>query len=179
MQTEVCIEEGRVQLRSLCLPYHRTFAEAMPKSSYAGGSSRPRSVLVLGGGGMALPRFLALTRKGVHVHVVEIDADVVAIAEDFFRGQSPQDDECESRLHVHVTDGCQFVREAARRRQRFEAVVVDVSSSATGPQPQRASAAACSSTRASRAAEVRRPVRRSQGFCYALHTRFCMHRVAP
>ena len=78
VQTEVCVEDGHVQLRCLCLPYHRTFADAMPapRPAVCGARSARRTppprVLVLGGGGMALPRFLALTRRGVHVHVVEI-----------------------------------------------------------------------------------------------------------
>jgi spermidine synthase len=65
----------------------------------------PRDVLVLGLGGGSLPKFIRRYMEGVHVKVVEIDPQVVAVARNHFFLQ--EDDEY---LQVLAGDGAEYVR---------------------------------------------------------------------
>jgi spermidine synthase len=66
---------------------------------------RAREVLTVGLGGGSLPKFLHRFAPGIRTRVVEIDADVIAVARSHF--QLPEDDD---RLQVIQADGAQFLR---------------------------------------------------------------------
>lgn len=66
---------------------------------------RPRSVLVLGLGGGALVRSVRHHYPDANIHVVEINAQVIEIAQRFFFVPAP-----DARLVFEVADVCAFIR---------------------------------------------------------------------
>lgn len=86
----------------------------------------PRTVGIIGGGDGGAVRE-ALKHPSVEaVHLIEIDAQVVAAAKRYFPEISVELDN--PRAHVHCTDGIQWVREA----RNFDVIVVD-STDPVGP----------------------------------------------
>ena len=77
----------------------------------------PRRVLLVGLGGGSLAKFIHHRMPETLADVVEINADVVAIARTYF--QVPASDE---RLDIRVCDGAEFV---ARPGPEYDAVLVD------------------------------------------------------
>lgn len=67
---------------------------------------RARDVLTVGLGGGSLPKFLHRFAPGIRTRVVEIDADVIAVARSHF--QLPDDDD---RLQVIQGDGARYLRD--------------------------------------------------------------------
>lgn len=77
----------------------------------------PRSALLIGLGAASLTKFLHRHRPETRLVVVEIDADVVHIARQYFK--LPEENE---RLRLHIDDGANFI---AASRQRFDLILVD------------------------------------------------------
>ena len=69
----------------------------------------PKRVLVVGLGGGVIPRELHHYFPHTEVDVVEIDAEILTIAEGFFSFRS------DDRLRVHIADGRVFIRRHLRR----------------------------------------------------------------
>jgi spermidine synthase len=78
--------------------------------------NRPRRVLMIGLAGGAMVRFLQEYFPDVNVDVVEIDPDVVAVAERYFGVQNA--------IHhrIHIGDGRVFVKQT---RERYDWVILD------------------------------------------------------
>lgn len=77
----------------------------------------PRRVLVLGGGVFTLPRDIIKTIPGCKVDVVEIDGELVEVAEQYF-GLRPDE-----RLFIHIGDAGEFVKSS---KEEYDAVIIDV-----------------------------------------------------
>ena len=77
----------------------------------------PRSVLLIGLGAASLPKFLYRHRPQAALTVVEIDAEVVAAAAQYFR--LPEDPR---RFTIEIADGHDYV---AATERRFDLIVVD------------------------------------------------------
>ena len=77
----------------------------------------PRSVLLIGLGAASLPKFLYRHRPQAALTVVEIDAEVVATAAQYFK--LPEDPR---RCTIEIADGHDYVAAAKRR---FDLIVVD------------------------------------------------------
>jgi len=76
----------------------------------------PSTILVLGLGGGVVPRVLSEICPKAAVDVVEIDPEMLKVAEDYF-GFTTSD-----HLHVHLEDACDFI---GRTRQKYDLVVID------------------------------------------------------
>ncbi len=76
----------------------------------------PRQIGMIGLGGGSLAKFCYRHLPGASISVAEIDADVIALREQF---RIPGDDE---RLAVHCIDGAQFVQQALGR---YDVLMVD------------------------------------------------------
>jgi spermidine synthase len=83
----------------------------------------PARVLVLGLGAGSMPRFLAERYPAAEIDVVEIDSDVLPVAEQFFRFQRGP------RLRVVAADAADFVR---GEHAPYDLVVLDA---CFGPEP--------------------------------------------
>ena len=95
--------------------YHRTMAGLIDEMGTA------RTVLVIGGGGYSLPKFLITHTKRMHVCVVEIDPEMTRIArERFFLSRAEQAGE--GRLELVSADGWQWLRESGRS---FDVIIND------------------------------------------------------
>jgi spermidine synthase len=81
-------------------PYHRALM------GFLLFAPRARDVLTIGLGGGSLPKFLYRFALAIRTRVVEIDADVIAVARSHF--QVPDDDD---RLQVIHGDGAQYLRD--------------------------------------------------------------------
>ena len=95
--------------------YHRTMVDQIDRMGSA------RSVLVIGGGGYSLPKFLVTHTKRMRITVVEIDPEITDIARKRFfldRAESLAD----GRLELVCADGWQWLRESGRR---FDVIVND------------------------------------------------------
>lgn len=77
----------------------------------------PRSVLLIGLGAASLTKFLHRHRPAAKLTVVEIDAEVIAVARQYFKLPDVDD-----RLRIEIGDGADFV---AASRQRFDLILVD------------------------------------------------------
>lgn len=77
---------------------------------------KPSAILVLGLGGGVVPRVLSIIYPEANVDVVEIDAEMLKVAEDYFGFCTS------SRLRVHLEDASIFIR---RTLQAYDLVIVD------------------------------------------------------
>ena len=77
---------------------------------------RPRRIALIGLGGGSLAKFCHRELPETQIDVVEIDAQVVALREQF---HVPPDDD---RFRVHVEDGARFI---AGTRERYDAILLD------------------------------------------------------
>lgn len=111
----------------LACVYHREMAEVIEGMVAARGASRerPLRVMVMGGGGYSLPKYLAAFVPAARVDVVEIDPAITRLArERFFL------DEClertgaerEGRLRLVTGDAWEFVRGTA---EPYDVIVND------------------------------------------------------
>ena len=95
--------------------YHRTMVEQIDLMGTA------RSVLVIGGGGYSLPKYLATHTKRMRICVVEIDPEMTSIArERFFLDRAER--HADGRLELVCADGWQWLRESGRS---FDVIVND------------------------------------------------------
>ena len=105
----------------LACEYHREMARVIEGLVSARGASRerPLRVMVMGGGGYSLPKYLAAYVPAARVDVVEIDPAITQIAREFFFL-----DEClektgaerDGRLRLVTGDAWAHVRRAMRAR---------------------------------------------------------------
>lgn len=80
----------------------------------------PNSILVIGLGGGVIPRQMRDYFPDAHIDVVEIDAEVLRIAKEYF------DFVDDDRLKVHIEDGRMFVRKRIRDKgAKYDIVVLD------------------------------------------------------
>ena len=79
----------------------------------------PERILMVGLGGGSLPRVFAELFPEADQDLVEIDAAVVRVAEEFF-GFEPTE-----RMEVHVRDARVFVKRARDRGERYDYVMLD------------------------------------------------------
>ena len=111
----------------LACEYHREMARVIERLVRSRGctAERPLSVLVMGGGGYSLPKYLAAYVPAARVDVVEIDPAITALAREFFFL-----DEClektgaekDGRLRLVTDDAWAFVRAAA---EPYDVIVND------------------------------------------------------
>ena len=111
----------------LACEYHREMARVIEGLVSARGASRerPLRVMVMGGGGYSLPKYLAAYVPAVRVDVVEIDPAITQIAREFFFL-----DEClektgaerDGRLRLVTGDAWAHVRAAA---EPYDVIVND------------------------------------------------------
>ncbi len=101
----ICYTEEDRRWDLACL-YHQYFGEVIDILAETGTPSP--SVLVVGGGGFSLPKWLAANRPNVHASVVEIDSKIIELARTrFFLNELDQQThaEQEGRLNVICGDG--------------------------------------------------------------------------
>lgn len=99
----------------LVCPYHRSMVDVIDEMGDA------RTVLVIGGGGYSLPKFLITHTKRMRVCVVEIDPEITDIARRRFfldRAESLSG----GRLELVCADGWKWLREEGRR---FDVIIND------------------------------------------------------
>ncbi|OUO59423.1 fused MFS/spermidine synthase [Olsenella sp. An270] len=111
----------------LACEYHREMARVIEDLVARRGRTpdEPLSVLVMGGGGYSLPKYLAAYVPEAHVDVVEIDPAMTALAREFFFL-----DEClertgaekDGRLRLVTGDAWDFVRSA---EEPYDVIVND------------------------------------------------------
>jgi spermidine synthase len=80
---------------------------------------RPRKVLLIGLGGASIPNALAALWPDVQIDAVELDPEVIHLAEQFFAFRSNE------RVHAFAEDGARFVREARERNAEYDLVILD------------------------------------------------------
>lgn len=91
--------------------YHRRFAEVWRATG------APGHVLVIGGGGCSLPKYLIAHYPHVHVDVVEIDPQMTEVAREWFfldRLDAEYDAEASGRLSIVCADGWEWLRRSDR-----------------------------------------------------------------
>ena len=95
--------------------YHREMVRAINAAGDV------RSVLVIGGGGYSLPKYLVTHTKRMQVSVIEIDPQMTELArESFFLDRAEK--QAGGRLELICADGWQWLRESGRR---FDVIVND------------------------------------------------------
>lgn len=82
---------------------------------------QPRRVLVIGGGDGGSVREILRHPEVEHVEVVEIDAEVLAVARQFFPTLSAALED--PRVHIHCRDGAAFVAEVPEGA--YDVIIVD------------------------------------------------------
>lgn len=89
----------------LCVHYHRMMAQVIQQVSARG------HVVVMGGGGFSLPKFLATHMKGAVIDAIEIDPKIVLLArEHFFLDEALT--AASSELHVIEDDAWKVLQDA-------------------------------------------------------------------
>lgn len=87
----------------------------------------PEQVLVIGGGDGGVLRELGRHPCVASMDFCEIDQEVIQVARNFFPGTACGFDD--SRIHVHIGDGSEYV---SRHKNRYDVIIVD-SSDPVGP----------------------------------------------
>ena len=93
--------------------YYRAFGRALEDVSVPD----PR-VLVVGGGGFAVPKHVRALRPEARIDVVEIDPRVIDAARRWFYADA-------AKAHVTCADGRAFVRQAASRGEHYDFIALD------------------------------------------------------
>lgn len=101
----------------LSRPYDLELAYTRSMMAFLLFCPEPRDVLMIGLGGGSITKFIYRYMPAVRVRVVEVNAEVVAIARHSFK--VPAND---ARLEVMVADGVEYVQ---RRRVAADVIVVD------------------------------------------------------
>ena len=93
-------------------------------------NDRPLNILIIGLGGGAIPRAITKYIPDSKIDVVEIDPDVVEVAEKFFFFD-PGDN-----IKVHISDGRAFIRNVALDRpgKKYDMIVLDAFNSSSIPR---------------------------------------------
>jgi spermidine synthase len=93
-------------------------------------NDKPFKVLIIGLGGGALPRAINRYIPDVEIDVVDIDPDVVEVAERFFKFTSGE------QIKVHIADGRSFIRDAAQKAptKKYDLVILDAFNSSSIPK---------------------------------------------
>lgn len=89
-------------------------------------STRPQSVLVIGGGTLTLPFALSQHLPASTIDVVEIDELLPQLAERYFHAINP------SQVHLHIADGVSYMRSC---RKKYDFIIVDAFYGFTIAQP--------------------------------------------
>lgn len=76
-------------------------------------------VLVIGIGGGSIPMAIRSVYPGAHVDAVELDQEVINVAERYFQFKPDE------KLNVFAEDGRVFIRRAIREGVRFDVVILD------------------------------------------------------
>lgn len=76
--------------------------------------------LMVGLGGGLLPMFMKKHIKKISIDVVELDEDVMKIANKWFGL------ELSEKLKVHIADGIEFIANSAQKGEKYEVVMLDV-----------------------------------------------------
>ena len=104
----------------LVCEYHRTMADIISDHGHV------RSVLIIGGGGYSLPKYLVTHTKRMRVTAVEIDPRITQVArERFFLDRA--EELADGRLELVNEDGWKYLRECGRS---FDVIVNDAFSGA-------------------------------------------------
>ena len=93
--------------------YYRAFGRALEEVSVPD----PR-VLVVGGGGFAVPKHVRALRPEARIDVVEIDPRVIDAARRWFYADA-------AKAHVTCADGRAFVHQAAGRGEHYDFIALD------------------------------------------------------
>jgi spermidine synthase len=80
---------------------------------------QPQHILVIGLGGGIIPSTFAKYFPSAQIDVVEIDSDIVKVAEDFFNFQPS------AQTNIIVADGRVYVRQAKHKDIRYDIIVLD------------------------------------------------------
>ncbi len=88
----------------------------------------PKRVLVLGGGTLTLPMALVTYLPNAHVDVVEQNADLIQLAEEYFSYRP------NPRLMIHVADATTALKQF---KDRFDLIITDIFDNFTIPMPFR------------------------------------------
>ncbi len=93
-------------------------------------NDRPLKVLIIGLGGGALPRAISHYIPDAEIDVVDIDPDVVEVAERFFMFTPSE------LTKVYIGDGRTFIQEMAKdsSRKRYDMVILDAFNSSSIPR---------------------------------------------
>ncbi|MFT3707804.1 MAG: fused MFS/spermidine synthase [Archangium sp.] len=79
----------------------------------------PQRVLIIGLGGASLPNALVAAHPHIAIDAVELDPQVIAVAEKYFAFvQTPT-------VRAHAGDGASFIADAAHRDARYDLVIMD------------------------------------------------------
>ena len=120
-QSVAFVDGNRVIASELAMPVHQALALAL---SFA--PARPERILVVGGGGCALPLAFATALPHAHVTVVELSRGVADAARRFFIANAPPN------LELVVANGAEFVHESL---EAYDLVVVDAADAVNSPAP--------------------------------------------
>jgi spermidine synthase len=93
----------------LLFDYNQRFLEIVS-------SIMPQSILVIGGGVLTLPSAVQERFSDITIDVVEIDALLIQLAQDYF--QAPQND----RIRTHISDGLRFLTDT---HDKYDLIIVD------------------------------------------------------
>lgn len=110
------MQEGRRD-DLVCL-YHQYFAEVIAIARETLGTSYPASVLVLGGGGFSLPKWLVTHQPQATIDTVEIDPTIIRLARQYFyldELEARTHAERDGRLHIICDDGWEVMRHGSSR----------------------------------------------------------------
>jgi spermidine synthase len=93
-------------------------------------NDKPFRALIVGLGGGVLPRAISRYIPDAEIDVVDIDPDVVEVAERFFMFTPGE------QVKVHIADGRSFIREAAKNREnmKYDLVILDAFNSSSIPK---------------------------------------------
>lgn len=110
-------EEFRNQLACL---YHRSMAELIPNDG------KHRRILVIGGGGYSLPKYLITQGRNLEVVVAEIDPKITALARQYFFLNEAEAHVCEgSSLTIQHKSGWVVLEQAQRAGETFDLIIND------------------------------------------------------
>lgn len=87
--------------------------------------TKPKRVLILGGGVFTLPSVLIREDRRLRLDVVELDGELVAIAEQYFGYKANR------RMGIYVGDGSKYIVETD---QQYDMIIIDAFSDSEIPQ---------------------------------------------
>jgi spermidine synthase len=118
LQTDLLYSQSSIILDRpdwLHAPYHRVFIEAFAIK----GEQEIDKVLAIGSGGFIIPSYLTSHYPNLEIDAVEIDKDLLKIAEEYFFFKNSDN------VTVHTTDGRTFLQRLDPN-QRYDVIYLDV-----------------------------------------------------